>query len=576
MRWSQMHIPTLRDDPADAGAPSHRLLLRAGYIRQLMAGHYSLLPLGQRVRLKVIGIIREEMNRIGAQEILMPVMHPAELWQRSGRWELMGEEMFRLRDRRGADLVLGMTHEEIISTLALELESYRELPQMWYQFQTKLRDEPRPKAGLMRTREFTMKDSYSFDLGPAELDVSFRRHHDAYARSFERLGIPAIPVAASSGTMGGSDSTEFVCPSPTGEDLIILCPECGYAANIEKAASLVSPMDDSAEHTVLRPAPEPFPTPGVRTIEDLAVGYDAPADRQIKTLVYFLDGVLTLVLLRGDHALNEQKLVDATGANAIRPAQPEEIRAALGALPGSLGAVGVTDHPVIADEALRGRRGMYTGANLDEEHLRGVDVERDIRVGRWAGLREVAAGEPCLNCGHGLEVERGIEVGHIFKLGYKYTDAMEIRVSGPDGKPVRPIMGCYGIGVERAMAAIVEVHHDDKGIIWPAAAAPFEVVVVIAQQDEPVVVEAGMEVYQALLDAGLEVIVDDRPVRAGVKFSDAELVGIPFRVTVGKRGLEAGTAELTERATSSTVQIPLEDLAKHVREAVSEAIAANR
>jgi prolyl-tRNA synthetase len=576
MRWSTMHIPTLRDDPADVGAPSHRLLLRAGYIRQLMAGHYSLLPLGQRVRLKVIGIIREEMNRIGAQEILMPVMHPAELWQLSGRWELMGDEMFRLKDRRGADLALGMTHEEIVTNLATELESYRELPQMWYQFQTKLRDEPRPKAGLMRTREFTMKDSYSFDLGPAELDVSFRLHHDAYTRSFERLGIPAIPVEASSGTMGGSDSTEFVCPSPTGEDLIVLCPECSYAANIEKATSGLASVDDSPERTVVLPAPQPFPTPGVRTIEDLAARYDAPADRQIKTLVYFLDGVLTLVLLRGDHALNEQKLVDATGANSIRPAQADEIRAALGALPGSLGAVGVTDHPIIADEALRGRRGMYTGANVDDTHLRGVDIERDINVGRWADLREAAAGEPCVNCGHGLEIERGIEVGHIFKLGYKYTDAMEVRVSGPDGKPVKPTMGCYGIGIERAMAAIVEVHYDDKGIIWPVAVAPFEAVVVIAQQDDPTVAEAGERMYQSLLDAGVEVIVDDRPVRAGVKFSDAELVGIPFRVTVGKRSLAAGTAELTDRAAGSTVQIPLDDLSKHVREAIAQSIAGHR
>jgi len=576
MRWSQMHIPTLRDDPADAGAPSHRLLLRAGYIRQLMAGHYSLLPLGQRVRLKVIGIIREEMNRIGAQEILMPVMHPAELWQLSGRWELMGDEMFRLKDRRGADLALGMTHEEIVTNLATELESYRQLPQMWYQIQTKLRDEPRPKAGLLRTREFTMKDSYTFDLGPAELDVSFRLHRDAYTRIFERMSIPAIPVEASSGTMGGSDSTEFVSPSPTGEDLIVLCPECGYAANIEKATSRLAPVDDSPERTVVLAAAEPFPTPGVRTIDDLAARYQAPADRQIKTLVYFLEGVLTLVLLRGDHALNEQKLVDATGATSIRPAQPEEIRAALGALPGSLGAVGVTEHPIIADEALRGRRGMYTGANIDDTHLRGVDVERDINVGRWADLREVAAGDPCLNCGHGLEVERGIEVGHIFKLGSKYVDAMQIRVSGPDGKPVRPVMGCYGIGVERAMAAIVEVHYDDKGIVWPAAVAPFEVVVVIAQQDDPAVDEAGMEIYQALLDAGVDVIVDDRQVRAGVKFSDAELVGIPFRVTVGKRGLAVGTAELTDRATGSTVHVPLDDLAKHVREAVAKSIASQR
>jgi prolyl-tRNA synthetase len=575
MRWSTMHIPTLRDDPADAGAPSHRLLLRAGYIRQLMAGHYSLLPLGQRVRLKVIGIIREEMDRIGAQELLMPVMHPAELWVKSGRWELMGDELFRLKDRKGAGFALGMTHEEVISTLATELESYRELPQMWYQFQIKLRDEPRPKAGLMRTREFTMKDSYSFDLGTDELDTSFLAHRDAYVRIFERLSVPAIPVAASSGAMGGSDSTEFVCPSPSGEDLIVLCPECGYAANIEKAASRLAAVDDS-ERAGVPAVPEPFATPGVRTIEDLAVRYQAPADRQIKTLVYFLDGVLTLVLMRGDHALNEQKLVDATGTVAIRPAQPEEIRDALGALPGSLGAVGVTDHPIIADGALRdetgrGRRGMFTGANSDDTHLRGVDVERDIAVGRWADLREVAPGDACVNCGHGLEIERGIEVGHIFKLGYKYSDAMDIRVSGPDGKPVKPIMGCYGIGVERAMATIVEVHHDDKGIIWPVAVAPFEAVVVIAQQDDATVAAAGEQAYQALLDAGVEVIVDDRQVRAGVKFSDAELTGIPFRVTVGKRGLATGTVELTDRAAGTTTAVPLDEVAKHVREAVAGA-----
>jgi prolyl-tRNA synthetase len=581
MRWSKMHIPTLRDDPADAGAPSHRLLLRAGYIRQLMAGHYSLLPLAQRVRLKVIGIIREEMNGIGVQEILMPVMHPAELWVKSGRWELMGEEMFRLKDRKGADLALGMTHEEIVSTLATELESYRQLPQMWYQFQTKLRDEPRPKAGLMRTREFTMKDSYTFDLGPAELDVSFEAHRGAYARTFERLGIPAIQAQASNGTMGGSDSIEFVCPAPTGEDLIIHCPDCGYAANVEKATSRLVQLDDSSERTSLLAAPEPFATPGVRTIEDLATGYQAPAERQIKTLVYFLDDTLTLVLMRGDHALHEQKLVDATGVVSVRPAQPDEIRDALGALPGSLGAVRAVsasfgDYPVIADEALRGRRGMYTGANVDDTHLRGVDVERDIAVGVWADLREVAGGELCVSCGHPLEAERGIEVGHIFKLGYKFSDTIGLTVSGPDGKPVKPIMGCYGIGVERAMASVVEVHHDAKGITWPVAIAPFEVVVVIAQQDDAAVAEAGEKLYQALLGAGVEVIVDDRPVRAGVKFSDAELVGIPFRVTVGKRGLASASAELTDRATGSTVQVPLDEVPAQVREALTQALAAHR
>ena len=565
MRWSTMHIPTLRDDPADAGAPSHRLLLRAGYIRQLMAGHYSLLPLGQRVRLKVIDIIRQEMNRIGAQEILMPVMHPAELWQRSGRYQVMGDEQFRLHDRKGAEMVLGMTHEEVVSTLALELSSYRELPQAWYQFQTKLRDEPRPKAGLMRTREFTMKDSYTFDLDADALDVAFKAHKGAYERIFERLGIPAIPAQASSGAMGGSDSIEFVCPSPSGEDLVIHCPECGYAANIEKATSRLDEVTDAGT----KAAPESFPTPGARTIEDLAVHHQAPANRQIKTLVYFLGDQLTLVLLRGDHTLHEQKLIDASKTTAIRPAQPEQIRAALGALPGSLGAVGVKDLPVIADEALRGRRGMFTGANVDDTHLRGVDVERDIAVGQWADLRQVEAGEPCIQCGHPLEVERGIEVGHIFKLGYKYSDALDLRVSGPGGQPVKPIMGCYGIGVERAMATIIEVHHDDKGITWPAAVAPFEVVITVAQQDDEAVSSAGERAYQALLGAGIEVIIDDRPVRAGVKFSDAELVGIPFRVTVGKRGLAGGTVELTERATGTTTQVPLEKLAIHAKEALT-------
>jgi prolyl-tRNA synthetase len=571
-----MHIPTLRDDPADAGAPSHRLMLRAGYIRQLMAGHYSLLPLAVRVRLKVINIIREEMNRIGAQEVLLPTVHPAELWQRSGRLEVMGEEMFRLHDRKGAELVLVMTAEEVVTSLAGELSSYRDLPQTWYQIQTKYRDEPRPKAGLMRVREFTMKDSYSFDLDAAGLDKSFDAHYQAYTKIFERLGIPAIPVDASSGAMGGTGSTEFMCPSEIGEDDIVHCPACGYAANREKASTHLPEASPAADAALAKDAPERFDTPGVRTIEDLEQRYDAPADRQVKTLVYVLNGKLTLVLLRGDHALEEQKLIDATGAVSIRPAQAEEIIEALGAAPGSLGAVGVSDLPVIADEALRGRAGMVTGANTNEVHLRGVDVARDISVGQWADLRAVTAGEACVVSGDPVEVFKGIEVGHIFKLGYKYTNALDVTVLGSDGKPVKPIMGCYGIGAERAMAAAVEVHHDDKGIIWPAAIAPFDVVVTVAQQNDPAVAEAGEQVYRRLLDAGVDVIIDDRTARAGEKFSDAELVGIPLRVTIGKRGLASGTAEVTERATGETVAVALDEIPEHVRKAVAGAIAANR
>jgi len=567
MRWSQIHIPTLREDPAEAGAASHRLLVRAGYIRQLSAGHYSLLTLAVRVRAKVIDIIRQEMNAIGAQELLLPTMHPEETWRRSGRWDSWADVMFRVTDHKGAVNVLSATHEEIFAILAQELNSHRQLPQAWYQFQTKFRDEPRPRAGLLRVREFTMKDSYTFDLDAAGLDAAFDRHREAYLRIFERFDIPVIPVEASSGAMGGRDSTEFMSPSEAGEDLVVQCPACNYAANVEKATSRLTPVEDGPG----LPAPERFDTPGVRTIEDLATGYDAPAYRQIKTLVYFLDGKLTLVLLRGDHALNEQKLADATGATELRPAHPEEIAEALGAQPGSLGAVAVTALPVIADEALRGRRDMVTGANSDDVHLRGVDVDRDITVGTWADLREVAAGEPCIQCGEPLELLTAIEVGHIFKLGYKFTKAFNVTVLDASGERVHPIMGSYGIGVERAMAAIVECHYDERGIIWPVAVAPFTVVVVVAQSEDAETAEAGESVYEQLTAAGVEVIVDDRAERAGVKFRDAELTGIPFRVTVGKRGLAENTLEVTARATGETAKVPVGDVVAYLRDAIAAA-----
>ncbi|MFC4910855.1 proline--tRNA ligase [Actinomadura gamaensis] len=560
MRWSRMFVPTLRQDPADADAPSHRLLLRAGYVRQLHAGHYSLLPLAVRVRAKVIGIVREELERIGAQEMLLPALHAAEPWRRSGRWDSVGPEMFRLTDRRGNELALGMTHEEIFTTLGLELTSYRQLPQHWFQFQTKFRDEPRPKGGLMRVREFTMKDAYSFDIYQAGLDASFEAYRTAYLRIFERLGIPAIPVEASNGAMGGTGSTEFVRPADVGEDAVAHCPSCGYAANVEKATSRLAPVADEDGPD----APEPFDTPGVRTIEDLAAGYGAPADRQIKTLVHVLDGKLTLVLLRGDHALHEQKLADATGANDVRAAEPDEIRDALGALPGSLGAVGVTSLPVLADEALRGRRNMFTGANRDGVHLRGVDVARDIPSATWADLREVAAGEPCPACGTPLEVFTALEVGHIFKLGDRYTRALDLAVLAADGGRVHPLMGCYGIGIERAMAAIVEAHHDERGIVWPEAVAPFAVAVVPAQTDDPEVGETAERLYRDLRAAGVDAVIDDRPERAGVKFRDIELTGIPHRLTVGRRSLAEGVVEHTVRATSETAKLPVAEAVPHL------------
>jgi prolyl-tRNA synthetase len=560
MRWSQLHIPTLREDPADAEVASHRLLLRAGFIRQLMAGHYSMLPLGMRVRAKIIEIIREEMNAIGAQEFLLPTMHPAEIWERSGRLGTV-DVMFRLKDRKGADMVLGFTHEEIFTTVATELASYRELPQFWYQFQTKFRDEARPKSGLLRVREFTMKDSYSFDLDEAGLDKSFDTHRGAYERIFARLGIPAFAAEASNGTMGGRDSLEFVCPSQAGEDLVATCPNCDYAANLERATSALPDIEDGPGPA----APARLDTPGVRTIEDLATGYGLPADRQIKTLVQVINGQLTLVLLRGDHQLQDQKLIDAIGITDIRPAQPDEIRAALGALPGSLGAVGVTDLPVIADFALRGRRDMATGANTDDVHLTGVDVARDIEVGTWADLREVTAGEPCPRCGTPLQLTRVIEVGHIFKLGRKFTTALGVTVLGPDGSAIIPIMGSYGIGVERAMAVIAEVHHDDAGLVWPVQVAPFEATVVTLSAKDHAVVTTAESIYAELRAAGTEVVIDDRDERPGVKFKDAELTGIPVRVSVGSRDLADGVVEVVSRVTGQKDRVPLDQVVLHVR-----------
>jgi prolyl-tRNA synthetase family II len=566
MRWSQLHIPTLRDDPADADAASHRLLLRAGFIRQLMAGHYSMLPLGQRVRLKVIDVIRDELNRIGAQEFAVPQMHPAQIWEKSGRLAIIGEEMFRLKDRKGADMVLSFTNEEIFTTLALELSSYRELPQSWYHFQTKFRDEPRPKSGLLRVREFTMKDSYSFDVDDAGLDISFDLHRGAYERIFARLGIEAIPVEASSGSMGGRDSVEFICPSDAGEDLIARCLNGDYAANLEKATSALADISDGAGTA----EPARLATPGVRTIDDLATQYGLAADRQVKTLVYVVRGKLALVLLRGDHQLGEQKLIDALGTPDVRPAHPEEIREALGALPGSLGAVGVTGLPVIADLALQGRRDMATGANADDWHLTGVDVARDISVGQWADLREVTAGEPCVACGAPLEIVRGIEVGHIFKLGRRYTDVFGVTVLGPDGGKITPVMGCYGIGVERAIAVIAEVHHDDAGLKWPVSVAPADVNVILLSVRDETARATAQSLYESLLAAGCDALLDDRDERPGVKYKDSELTGIPVRISVGSRDLADGVVEVVSRATGEKERVPVGQAVKHVQELLTE------
>jgi prolyl-tRNA synthetase len=590
MRWSQYFIPTLREDPADAEVVSHKLLLRAGVVRQLSAGIYSYLPLGQRIALKIMAILREEMDGIGGQEFYLPALHPAEVWQESGRWDAIGDDMFRLKDRKGADMCLGMTHEEVFTTIARnQLRSYKQLPQVWYQIQIKFRDELRPKSGLMRLRTFIMKDAYTFDADREGLDRAFEDQCGAYQRIFTRCGLEFSMVEASSGAMGGSESTEFVAKTDAGEDQVASCSNCGYAANVEKATSRLPKTEDEAGPA----APEEFPTPGVRTIEDLTTfPGGAPAGRQIKTLVYIgyidwddLEEVPqpVLVLLRGDHQLNETKLQDSLRvettenkvARNLRPAHAEEIVKLLGAKPGSLGGVGAKDKAfawpadmakqfsdiwIIADNALQGRRDMTTGANKDDHHLRGVDIDRDIKPDQWADLRTVASGEACPRCDSGsLDVYKAMEIGHIFKLGTKYSESMGANFLTPDGKEAPIVMGSYGIGVERIITAAVEQNYDGDGIIWPKSIAPFDVVVTITNTKQDQLREAGEKLYADLQKAGLAVLLDDRDERAGVKFKDADLIGIPYRVTVGKK-IADGVVELFDRRAKQSEDVKVDEV----------------
>lgn len=575
MRWSQYFIPTLREEPADAEVVSHKLLLRAGLIRQLGAGIYSYLPMAQRVALKVMAILREEMNRIGGQEFYLPALHPAEIWKESGRWDAIGDDMFRLKDRKNGDMCLGFTHEEVFTTIARsELRSYKQLPQVWYQIQVKFRDEPRPKSGLMRLRTFIMKDAYSFDVDTAGLEKSFSDQREAYKRIFSRCGIQYSIVEASSGSMGGSESNEFVAKTDAGEDLIASCANCGYAANLEKATSRLTPIKD----LVGPEAPQEFPTPGVRTIEDLEeFPGGAKADTQIKSLVYVAtinnEQQPVLALVRGDHQVHETKLADTLAATALRTAHPEEIRELLGAGAGSLGGVGARARAkeanfellIVADLALKARRNLTTGANKDDHHLRGVEIERDIKPDQWADLRGVVSGEGCPRCDGGtLEVFKAMEIGHIFKLGTKYSKSMGATVLTVEGKPVPIVMGSYGIGVERIITAAIEQHHDADGIIWPKTIAPFDVVVTITNTKDERLRETAEKLYQDLQRAGLETLLDDRDERAGVKFKDADLIGLPYRITLGKKVAD-GIVELFERQTKTTEDVKLGDIVARVQ-----------
>ena len=571
VRLSKAFVPTLKEAPADAQVASHKLLVRAGFIRQLGAGIYDYLPLARRSLAKIEAIVREEMDAVGGQEFFLPALHPAEIWKESGRWEVMGENMFRLKDRKGGDYGLGMTHEEIFTAIARdELRSYRQLPQVWYQIQTKFRDEPRPKSGLLRVRQFTMKDAYSFDVDRAGLDRSYEDQRVAYEKIFTRCGLEFVAVQAHSGAMGGSESSEFMVRTDAGEDLVAACPKCRYAANTETATSRLPAEPDGAG----LPAPERFATPGVVTIEALAQPpYGVAGKRQLKTLVYVADEKPVVAVVRGDQDLNEAKLQTATGAQVVRPARAEEIPPLMGARPGSLGAVGFSRAPVFVDPSLADRRDMVTGANEDGFHLRGVDVRRDVLTGphaRLAELRTVRAGEGCPRCDGTLDVFKALEVGHIFKLGTKYSESMKATVLDAEGKQVPIVMGSYGIGVERIMAAAIELHHDENGIRWPMAIAPFQATV-LTLGPEAELRTAADGIAEALAAAGVEVLYDERDERAGVKFKDADLVGIPVRIAVGKKGLAEGKAEWKLRGSKQVELVPLAEVAAKTADAVRAA-----
>ena len=589
-RWSQLFIPTLREAPADAEVASHKLLLRAGYVRQLGAGIYSYLFLGNRSIKKIVAIIREEMDKIG-QEFLLPALNPRELWEESGRWSTMGDNMFRLKDRKGAELCLAMTHEEVMTDIARrELRSYKQLPQIWYQIQTKFRDEPRPKSGLLRVRQFLMKDAYSFDIDEAGLDESYRKHDAAYRRIFTRCGLQFVAVEADSGAMGGSASQEFMVYTDAGEDLIASSAS-GYAANLEKATSQLPPV------TEMEPTgdglPELVHTPGKAAITDVAEFFKISPASDIKTVAYMgrntsADGktveVPVIAFLRGDHFVNETKLMAVAGVSELRPMVAEELALYFEGPAGYLGPIGLKVLPVakgdarattvILDKGLEGRKNMVGGANKLDYHFRNITPGRDFTWTTAADIRNVNEGEPCPISGQPLKVAKAVEIGHIFKLGYKYSRSMGASVLNRDGKEVTPIMGSYGIGIERILTAAIESSAAASGgasyALHPAI-APFHVVVTITNVGDASLLAAGEQVAAALEAAGLDVLLDDRDERAGVKFKDADLVGIPYRINIG-RGVAEGKVEFVNRLENLTENMPLNDVAAQVSGKVTSAL----
>src|SRR5438552_3933036 len=581
-RWSQLFIPTLREAPADAEVASHKFLVRSGYIRQLAAGLYSYLFIGQRSIQKISNIVRDEMDKIG-QEFFLPALHPREIWEASGRWSVMGDNMFRLKDRKGAEYCLGMTHEEVMTEIARkELRSYKQLPQIWYQIQTKFRDEPRPKSGLLRVRQFTMKDAYSFDIDAAGLDVSYQKHYDTYRRIFDRCGLKYSVVEAHSGAMGGSQSHEFMVRTPAGEDQVVSCEKCNYAANMDKATSKLAPVEDLAAAGDGKPLE--VHTPGQKTIDDVARFLGVSPKNKVKTLALMIDekdsktGKVVprpvVVLLRGAHQLNEAKLSSAVEGKQTRPMQPEEIERLFRSPAGFLGPIGIewardvkqVERPILlVDQALDGRTNLISGANKEDYHLKNVTPARDFQPTPYADLRSVTAGENCPNCGSPLRIDTAVEIGHIFKLGYKYSESMGARVLDRNGKEVTPIMGSYGIGIERILTAAIEQSNDENGFWLPPQIAPFEILVTPTNVGDDKVRTTAEDITRRLEAAGFDVLLDDRDERPGVKFKDADLVGIPFRVTVGKKVTE-DTVEVVQRSTRQSQDVRIGAIIKYFQQ----------
>ena len=554
MRYSQLLIPTLREDPAEAEIASHRLMMRAGMIRKLAAGIYSTLPLGQRVLQKTKQIIREEMNRAGAQEVFLPFIQPAELWQESGRWEVYGKEMLRLKDRGDRQFCLGPTHEEVITDLVrTTVSSYRQLPINLYQIHIKFRDEIRPRFGMMRAREFIMKDAYSFDIDEKGAELSYKKMHDAYSRIFERLGLKFRAVEADTGPIGGSFSHEFMVLADTGEDVIVSCTGCDYAANTEKAE--IAKPDNAGPDPATFGELRRVETPNQRTIEEVAVFLNVRPRDLIKTLVFSSSSGPVVALVRGDHDINEVKLRNYLKADSLELAEEDVIEKVTGAPRGFAGPMGMKNIRIVADFGLTGCSNMVTGGNAVDVHVANVNFGRDFTVKEFADIRSAQAGDPCPRCGKALSTTRGIEVGHIFKLGTKYSKSMDCSYLDQQGRSQPMIMGCYGIGVGRTVAAAIEQSHDENGIIFPEPIAPFSTILVPVNVNDAKQMEIALELYGGLQAAGIEVLLDDRDERPGIKFKDADLIGIPLRITVGKNAIEKQLVDIKDRKSGEAQQV---------------------